>query len=241
MHSGLNLPNNELSTGGREVQQVAREIAGSALLSTLPAASRAKVAVVFDYETQWMFEIQRHGKTFDYQTLAFDYYEALRELGLDVDIVCADGRLLRVQDGGVPSLAVIDQAMAARIAKSDAQWVFGPRCGSKTATFTIPGLLPPGRVAGRVADAGARSRIVASDAANPRRPSARQRESPCIGGSICAPTVKPASTPVLKTAGRRSCVTARFAMSARGSRMRFIARCWSKAAADCRHRGADAA
>jgi beta-galactosidase len=144
MHSGLNLPNNELSPGGLEVQQVAREIAGSALLSTLPAASRAKVAIVFDYETQWMFEIQRHGKTFDYQTLAFDYYEALRELGLDVDIVSPTADFSGFRMVVVPSLAVIDPAMASRIANSDAQWVFGPRSGSKTTAFAIPGSLPPG-------------------------------------------------------------------------------------------------
>jgi len=68
---------------GERWPQAAREIAGSALLSTL--AAPAAVALLFDYETQWMFEIQRHGKSFDYQTPAFDYYESQRELGLDVD------------------------------------------------------------------------------------------------------------------------------------------------------------
>ncbi|KXU83183.1 beta-galactosidase [Paraburkholderia monticola] len=144
MHSGLNLPNNELSPGGLEVQQAAREIAGSTLLSTLAAPARAATALVFDYETQWMFEIQRHGKGFDYQTLVFDYYESLRELGLDVDIVSSRADLSGYQLVVVPSLAVIDSTLVEQIARSNAQWVFGPRSGSKTDAFAIPGNLPPG-------------------------------------------------------------------------------------------------
>jgi beta-galactosidase len=144
MHSGLNLPNNELSPGGLEVQRAAREIAASEVLSNLAAASRAEVAVVFDYETQWMFEIQRHGQGFDYQTLAFDYYEALRELGLNVDIVSGKADFSRYKLVVVPSLAVIDASLVTQIKGSSAQWVFGPRSGSKTREFAIPASLAPG-------------------------------------------------------------------------------------------------
>ncbi|RKT21023.1 beta-galactosidase [Paraburkholderia sp. RAU2J] len=144
MHSGLNLPNNELSPGGLEVRQAAREIAESTALSTLGAPARASVAIVFDYETQWMFEIQRHGKTFDYQTLVFDYYEALRELGLDVDIVSSRADLSAYRLVVVPSIAVIDDLLVQQIERSSAQWVFGPRSGSKTDAFAMPGNLPPG-------------------------------------------------------------------------------------------------
>ncbi|MBN3807893.1 beta-galactosidase [Paraburkholderia sp. Ac-20347] len=144
MHSGLNLPNNELSPGGEEVAQAAREIAQSETLRTLGAPARAAVALVFDYETQWMFEIQRHGVGFDYQTLAFDYYSALREQGLDVDIVSRHADLSAYRLVVVPSLAVLDGAFIAKVEQSDARWVFGPRTGSKTTHFAIPGNLPPG-------------------------------------------------------------------------------------------------
>ncbi|WP_345816809.1 beta-galactosidase (plasmid) [Paraburkholderia sp. PREW-6R] len=144
MHSGLNLPNNELSPGGIEVERAAREIAASHVLSTLAAPTRADVALVFDYETQWMFEIQRHGKTFDYQTLAFEYYEALRELGLDVDILPKSADLTQYRLVIVPSIAVIDDGLIAQVEKSGAQWVFGPRSGSKTKDFAIPANLAPG-------------------------------------------------------------------------------------------------
>ncbi|WP_027802602.1 beta-galactosidase [Paraburkholderia dilworthii] len=144
MHSGLNLPNNELSPGGLEVQQAAREIASVPEFSRLDAPARAATALVFDYETQWMFEIQRHGKGFDYQTLVFDYYESLRELALDVDIVSSKADLSSYRLIVVPSLAVIDDALIAQIERGTAQCVFGPRSGSKTAAFAIPLTLPPG-------------------------------------------------------------------------------------------------
>jgi beta-galactosidase len=144
MHSGLNLPNNELSPGGMEVQQAAREIASIPEFARLDAPARAATAIVFDYETQWMFEIQRHGKGFDYQALVFDYYESLRELGLDVDIVSSKTDLSSYRLVVVPSLAVIDDALVAQIERGSAQWVFGPRSGSKTAAFAIPQQLPPG-------------------------------------------------------------------------------------------------
>jgi beta-galactosidase len=144
MHSGLNLPNNELSPGGREVALAAKEISGSSVLSGLAPVSRAEVALVFDYETQWMFEIQRHGRTFDYQTLAFEYYQALREMSLDVDIVSPRADFSSYRLVVVPSLAVITDELVQAIRRSSAQWVFGPRSGSKTAEFTIPAGLPPG-------------------------------------------------------------------------------------------------
>jgi len=144
MHSGLNLPNNELSPGGLEVQQAAREIASIPEFARLDAPTQAATAVVFDYETQWMFEIQRHGKGFDYQTLVFDYYESLRELGLDVDIVSSKADLSSYRLVVVPSLAVIDDALVAQVERGSAQWVFGPRSGSKTEAFAIPQQLPPG-------------------------------------------------------------------------------------------------
>ncbi|AXF10125.1 beta-galactosidase [Paraburkholderia graminis] len=144
MHSGLNLPNNELSPGGLEVQQAAREIASIPEFARLDAPTQAATAIVFDYETQWMFEIQRHGKGFDYQTLVFDYYESLRELGLDVDIVSSKADLSSYRLVVVPSLAVIDDALVAQVERGSAQWVFGPRSGSKTEAFAIPQQLPPG-------------------------------------------------------------------------------------------------
>lgn len=147
MHSGLNLPDSTLSPGGLEVARAAREIAQSDALGALMssgAAPQAQVALVFDYETQWMFEIQRHGKGFDYQTLAFEYYRTLREMALDVDIVSAHDDLRGYRLVVVPSVAVLPDHWPHTIAQSTAQWVIGLRSGSKTEDFAIPPQLPPG-------------------------------------------------------------------------------------------------
>ncbi|BCZ82332.1 beta-galactosidase [Paraburkholderia terrae] len=147
MHSGLNLPDNTLSPGGREVARAAQEITQSDALTKLAQsgpAPRAEVALVFDYETQWMFEIQRHAKGFDYQTLAFEYYRTLREMALDVDIVSAHADLSGYKLIVVPGLATLPAGFAKRVEQSSAQWVIGPRTGSKTADFAIPAQLPPG-------------------------------------------------------------------------------------------------
>jgi beta-galactosidase len=143
MHSGLRSPDDRVEPGGIEAQRVAQELAGVPDAPPPPA----RVALVFDYETKWMTDLQRHGAGFDYLGLCFRWYGALRKLGLDVDIVgreaSLDGRALVV----VPSLSVADAAFTQRLDACGAQVVFGPRCGSKTRDFAIPPGLPPAEFA----------------------------------------------------------------------------------------------
>ncbi|WP_035053158.1 beta-galactosidase [Andreprevotia chitinilytica] len=141
LHSGLNLPCDGLSPGGEEAARVGRELERFPIA---PVTAKAQVALVFDYESLWLFDIQRHGKTFDYQMLVFDYYRTLRQLGLDIDILPRDADFSGYKLVVVPSLAVMDDAMVERVRQSDAQWVFGPRTGSRTRDFAIPATLPPG-------------------------------------------------------------------------------------------------
>ncbi len=116
--------------------------------------------IVFDYETQWMFEIQRHGKGFDYQALVFDYYESLRELGLDVDIVSSKTDLSSYRLVVVPSLAVIDDALVAQVERGSAQWVFGPRSAQRPRRLRFHSNAAR-RAATCTADASARGRVAA--------------------------------------------------------------------------------
>jgi beta-galactosidase len=143
MHSGLLAPDDRLDSGGLEAGRVAQELAR--VPEVPPSASR--VALVFDYETKWMTDLQRHGAGFDYLGLCFRWYGALRRLGLDVDIVgpesSLDGRALVV----VPTLSVVEARFVARLEACGAHAVFGPRCGSKTRNFAIPPGLPPGELA----------------------------------------------------------------------------------------------
>ena len=52
----------------------------------LPNTGKSLVALIFDYEAAWVFEIQPHGKDVSYAHLVFQFYSALRQLGLDVDV-----------------------------------------------------------------------------------------------------------------------------------------------------------
>jgi beta-galactosidase len=146
MHAGLNTPDNQLDMGGAEAAAVARELA---LLPDIDKACtvRARVALLFDYEAKWLFEIHPQGADFQYARIVFDYYSALRSLGLDVDVIpttaALDGYAMIV----VPPLPVLSSDLAARLQASGAHVVFGPRSGSKTVDVRIPANLAPGPLA----------------------------------------------------------------------------------------------
>ncbi|KFL51957.1 beta-galactosidase [Burkholderia pyrrocinia] len=143
LHSGLNTPDDRLSPGGYEVARVARELATFDPALVAGERTSARVALLFDYEADWMIRIQPHGVDFDYQQHAFDWYRALRELGLDVDIVAADADVSRYALVVAPTLPVVPDRVVEQVAGSGTHWLFGPRTGSRTADFAIvPGLAP---------------------------------------------------------------------------------------------------
>jgi beta-galactosidase len=144
MHAGLNLPGlHELSAGGREAAQVGEELKK---LGPLPDSEQASVALVFDYEAQWVFDIQRQGQDFNYVELCFRWYEAVRRLGLDVDFVRPGQPLKGYKLVLVPSLPIISDAAEKALKKTDAIVLYGPRTGSKTRHHAIPENLPPGNL-----------------------------------------------------------------------------------------------
>ena len=142
MHAGLNLPGlHELSPGGKEVTQLGAELAK---LGALPKSLRAEVALVFDYEAQWVFDIQPQGADFRFSELCFRMYEALRRLGLDVDFIRPGDSLKGYKLVVVPSLPIISEAAERSLTEADGLVFFGPRSGSKTRHYQIPANLPPG-------------------------------------------------------------------------------------------------
>ncbi len=142
MHAGLNLPGlDELSTGGREAEQVAGELAR---IGSLPESAKAPVAIVYDYETYWSLMIQPQGKDFRYEELAFRWYEAVRRLGLDVDFVAPGASLSGYRLVLVPCLMHVSEAARTAFEKADGVVLYGPRTGSRTRNFAIPENLPPG-------------------------------------------------------------------------------------------------
>jgi len=99
---------------------------------------------VFDYEAQWVFEIQPQGKDFRYVELCFRWYEAARRLGLDIDILRPGESIKGYALVLVPSLPIISDAAERAFKAAEGVVLYGPRTGSKTRTYAIPSNLPPG-------------------------------------------------------------------------------------------------
>lgn len=140
MHAGLLRPDDAPAPGLAEAAQVAREIERMPSVGTAPGT----VALVFDYESAWAWEVQPQGADFDYFRLCFSFYRAMRRLGLDVDIVpasTADLSPWRVV--AIPGLAILPETLAGAMARHEGRVLVGPRTNSKSADFAIPLPLPP--------------------------------------------------------------------------------------------------
>ncbi|KHC91510.1 beta-galactosidase [Thermotoga sp. Mc24] len=140
MHSGLLAPDSAPFPGYHEVKQVFEELKNIDIKEPV----KSEVALVFDYETAWVFSIQPHGKGVNYLDLVFRFYSALRRLGLNVDIVAPGSSLDGYKMVVVPSLAIVREEVLDMFKRYGGLLVFGPRSGSKTETFQIPPEMPPG-------------------------------------------------------------------------------------------------
>lgn len=144
MHAGLLRPDRSDAPAAAEAALVADELAALGALAAQPTPP-SPVALMFDYDSVWMTEIEPQGADFRPLELVLAFYSGLRRLGLDVDILHPDdsvtGRRLVV----IPHLPVWPDSLSARLQESGAQVVVGPRAGSKTEHYAIPeGLLPHG-------------------------------------------------------------------------------------------------
>lgn len=140
MHAGLLRPDSSEAEAADEVRSVAAVLAAIGP----QAAARAPVALVFAYEAAWVIGIQPQGQSFRYLELVFETYSALRARGLDVDIVAPEAELAGYRMVIVPTLPIVPEGFAARLAAFDGPVLLGPRSGSKTAHFAIPEGLAPG-------------------------------------------------------------------------------------------------
>lgn len=141
MHTGLNRPDRSEDVAAGEVRAVAAEIA---TLGPLPPCGKAPVALVFSYEADWVQGVQPQGRSWRWLRLAFEWYSALRALGLDVDMVPPGAPLDGYSLVVVPSLPILDDAVAEQLAAAEGHVLIGPRSGSKTRDMQIPPELPPG-------------------------------------------------------------------------------------------------
>jgi beta-galactosidase len=147
MHAGLLAPDSSEAQGGLEVKQLAKEI--RKIQNEFPSGlqkSKAQVALVFDYDSIWMSEIQPQGKDYNALELVFRLYSTLRGLGLDVDIVSTQADLSGYRLIVLAAQWQIESALQIQLEKSKAQILIAPRAGSKSEYLSIAEPLPPGRL-----------------------------------------------------------------------------------------------
>jgi beta-galactosidase len=140
MHSGLLRPDSSDDVGAGEARQTSQDI-GQIGDVGLPERS---VALIYSYEAEWVCRTQPQGASFRYPELAFNFYTALRRLGLSVDIVAPDADLSGYKMVVAPSLPILSEAQVATLAALPCPVLLGPRTGSKTPEFAIPANLAPG-------------------------------------------------------------------------------------------------
>ena len=140
LHSGLRRPDDKASLVWSEIESLGKEL----LEAPNIAPCKSRVALIFDYESEWTWDIQPHGNGLSYFQLVFEYYVALRKLGLSIDIIRPDTiDLNQYQLIFVPGVMHMNDAIKSSLIECDATVVIGPRSGSRDKDFKIPELLPP--------------------------------------------------------------------------------------------------
>jgi beta-galactosidase len=140
MHAGLLRPDSAPAQAFAEVAEVARELAALPEVGT----ARAEVGLVFDYASDWAWEIQPQGRGFSHFWLVFHIYRGLRRLGLNVDVLPPDtADLSAYRLVLAPGLFTLSGPLKAALAGFAGTSILGPRTNSKTPDFAIPVPLPP--------------------------------------------------------------------------------------------------
>jgi beta-galactosidase len=140
MHAGLLRPDSAPAQAFGEAEQVAKELAAMPEVGT----TRADVALVFDYASDWAWATQPQGRGFSHLWLAFHMYRGLRRLGLNVDILPPDTADLSAYKLVLaPGLFTLPEPLKAALAAHKGTAILGPRTNSKTPNFSIPVPLPP--------------------------------------------------------------------------------------------------
>lgn len=116
-----------------EAQQVGREFARASevLMGTSP---QSQVAILHDYDSRWAIDFHPQSKRYDQIDVLLGYYQALRDVTQAVDIVDPRGRLDSYRLVVAPSLNVISNELAGRLAeyvRRGGHLVLGPRSGMK--------------------------------------------------------------------------------------------------------------
>jgi len=141
MHAGLLRPDSQPAPAYHEALQVAEELRATGIAG-VPRKGRA--AIVYDYESEWAWQIQPQAKGFSHHAHVKAAYAPLRKRGVDVDILPPDTESFDGYDVVIiPALFAWNDKLRTAVANYEGHLLIGPRTGSKTGNFTIPSELPP--------------------------------------------------------------------------------------------------
>jgi beta-galactosidase len=148
MHAGLLRPDRTDDVGAGEVRTSALDIERLAMLGAFRDTPhrKADVALVFDYASTWVTAIQPQGEGQSALRTAFEWFSALRRLGLEIDIVPPTAEVAHYPLVVVPCLPMVPASLIESLRRATGRILLGCRTGSKTDHFSIPDELPPGPV-----------------------------------------------------------------------------------------------
>lgn len=144
MHAGVKRNDNSKAAAWAEIEHMRDELKATDFNIEDPV--QAKVAIVTGTLNQWVSEIERQSDSYNHQQVEFEYYSALRQLGLAVDFISTDCDISQYSLVVAPCLPIVNDAFIEKCKASNAHFVFGPRSGSKTKDFSLAPNLAPGLI-----------------------------------------------------------------------------------------------
>jgi beta-galactosidase len=132
MHSGLLRHDETLDRGGQEI--AALELPGR---PNAPVAAR--VVLLHDYESLWVYDAQPHSADASYWRQTLLFYSALRSLGVDVDVRHPDHDLAEYELVVAPAIQLVGEERAEYLveAAQDTLFLAGPRFAYRTPTGRV--------------------------------------------------------------------------------------------------------
>ena len=135
MHAGLHRPDRQPAPAYFEAKQVAEELKETGITG---AVGKARVGLVYDYQSEWAWQIQPHAKGFTHYDTVRSLYAPLRKRGIDVDILPPSTADLSQYDVVlIPALFSWTEPLRNAVEAFGGQLLIGPRTGSKTPEFSI--------------------------------------------------------------------------------------------------------
>ena len=139
MHAGLLRPDSVDAPALAEALQVAKEIGDAPNVEECTS----QVALLFDYQSDWMWQTLPQGKDLEYFNLIYDNYRALRKLGLSIDILSPSEDLSKYKLVVAPGLLHMSDDLKKQFSKRNGPTVVGPRSGSSTECLGLARPLGP--------------------------------------------------------------------------------------------------